>query len=183
MPDQSFDVNWGDVQQINQPTNMTCWAASAAMVVGWRDRISIDVDAIVAGTGDWAAYQNGLNPASVPELAIAWNLVMEQPQSYTIDGLYALLQQGPLWVGAAVPGLHAIVISGMYSDGSIENTFVRITDPWDRDPGTPGNPGAYLNSHDSGSQYVLTLRQFAEEYEAAASFPGVDIQILRTNGR
>ena len=184
MAGESFDVNWTDVELINQPTDMTCWAASAAMVVGWRDRLSLDPAAIVAGSGAWATYSGGLAPAYVPAFADAWKLTQESPQSYTIDGLRELLQsKGPLWVGAAVPGLHAIVITGLYSDGTDDNTFVRINDPWDRDPGTPGNAGAYLDTHDHGTQYVLTLQQFAQEYEAAADFPNVNIQILHPEGR
>ncbi|HLJ27598.1 MAG TPA: papain-like cysteine protease family protein [Candidatus Angelobacter sp.] len=184
MPNQSFDVNWSDVPLINQLNNMSCWAAAAAMVVGWRDRLSIDPSAIAAGTGDWAAYANGLNPADVPTLASAWQLTSEPPQSYSIDSLRDLIQsKGPLWIGAAVPGLHAIVVTGMYSDGSVDNTFVRINDPWDRDPGSPGQPGAYLNTHDNGSQYVLTLQQFVQEYESAATFPDVNVQILHPEGR
>ena len=184
MPNESFDVNYSDVPLTNQPTGMSCWAASAAMVVGWRDRICIDPAAIASGSGEWSAYTNGLNPADIPTLASAWGLTQESPQCYSVDGLRDLLQsKGPLWVGAAVPTLHAIVVTGMYSDGTDDNTFVRIDDPWDRDPGTPGAPGAYLDTHDKGSQYVLTLQQFAQEYEDAASFPSVNIQILHAEGR
>ena len=179
----SFDVGWSDVELLNQPTDMSCWAASAAMVVGWRDRVSIDISAIVNGTGNWAAYFAGLRPADIPTLANAWGLVQEPPQCYAVDGLRQMLSQGPLWVGATVPSLHAIVVTGIYGDGSADNTFVRINDPWDRDPGTPGNPGAYLNTHDRGSQYVLSLTQFANEYDAAASMASINIQVLRTSGR
>ncbi len=175
----SFDVNWPDVQLINQPTGMSCWAASAAMVVGWRDKVSLDPAAIASGAGEWAAFTNGLNPADIPTLATAWSLAQEPPQCYTADGLRQLLQTyGPLWVGAAVPGLHAIVATGIYGDGTPDGTYVRINDPWDRDPGTPGNPGAYMNTHDNGSQYVLTLTQFSQEYDAAASAAGMTVQIL-----
>jgi papain like cysteine protease AvrRpt2 len=182
MPNASFDIDW-DVELINQPTDMSCWAASAAMVVGWRDRISIQIEAIVGGTGDWAAYKNGINPANVPALAAAWNLTQEAPKSYTVDGMRDLLGVGPVWVGAAVPNLHAIVVTGMYSDGDYDNTFIRINDPWDRDPGTPGAVGAYKRTHLTGSQYVLSFQQFCEEYEAATSFKSVTVQILRTLGR
>ena len=184
MANESFDVNWTDVDLMNQRTNMSCWAASAAMVVGWRDRVCIDPAAIAAGTGDWAAYANGLQPADIPTLANVWGLTAEAPQCYTIDGLRDLLQaKGPLWVAAAVPTLHAIVVTGMYSDGTAYNTFVRIQDPWDRNPGTPGAPGAYLNSHDRGSQYVLSLQQFTQEYETSGTYPSVTVQILHPEGR
>jgi len=184
MSDECFDVNYDDVPLINQLTSMSCWAASAAMVVGWRDRLSVDPAAIAEGSGEWAAYANGLDPADFQTLADAWALRPEPPQSYTIDGLRNLLQSsGPLWVAAAVPGFHAIVVTGMYSDGALENTFVRINDPWDRSPGTPGAPGPYLDTHDQGSQYVLTLQQFCDEYETPASYPDVNVQILHADGR
>lgn len=175
----SFDVNWPDVELINQPTGMSCWAASAAMVVGWRDKVSLDPAAIASGAGEWAAFTNGLNPADIPTLATAWGLAQEPGQCYNADGLRQLLQTyGPLWVGAAVPGLHAIVVTGIYGDGTPDGTYVRINDPWDRNPGTPGNPGAYLNTHDNGSQYVLTLTQFSQEYDAAATAAGMTVQVL-----
>jgi hypothetical protein len=153
MPEESFDGNFTDVPLINQLTNMSCWAASAAMVVGWRDFLSIDPSEIASGTGVWSAYANGLAPEDIPTLANARGLTMEPPQSYTIDGLRNLVQsKGPLWVAADVPGLHAIVVTGVYSDGFGDYTFVRINDPWDRDPGTPGQVGAYFDTHDNGSQ-------------------------------
>jgi papain like cysteine protease AvrRpt2 len=183
MSNESFDVNLQDVELVPQLTGMSCWAAAAAMVVGWRDRISIDPSEIASGAGEWAAYANGLNPANIPTLANAWGLTMESPQSYSVDGLRQLLERyGPLWVGAAVPGLHAIAVTGMYSDGAVENTYVRINDPWERG-GSPDKPGAYRSTPGSGSKYVLSLADFAAEYEGAADFPSVSIQVLRSEGR
>jgi hypothetical protein len=127
MSNESFDVNFTDVPLINQLTNMSCWAASAAMVVGWRDRLSIDPAAIAAGTGIWSAYTNGLAPGDIPSLATAWGLTVEPPP--------------------------------------------------------PGHAGAYAITHDIGSQYVLTLQQFAQEYETPATYPNVSVQILHAEGR
>lgn len=182
MSDQSFDVSWDDVQLVPQLTNMSCWAAAAAMVIGWRDRISIDPSDVASGAGQWAAYADGLNPRDIPSLADNWGLLQEPPQSYSIDGMRQLLQNfGPLWVGAAVPSLHAIVVTGMYSDGSVDNTYVRINDPWGRAPGSPGAPGSYNPTPGQGSQYALSLADFAAEYESAAvNFPDVSIQILHS---
>jgi hypothetical protein len=184
MADGSFDVNWADTPLVPQATGMSCWAASAAMVVAWRDRMSVDPQQIASGAGEWAAYANGLNPADVPTLAQAWNLTTEPPQSYTVDALRQMIQDsGPLWVGAKVPGLHVIVVTGLYGDGTPDGTFVRINDPWGRDPGTPGAPGAYDANPGRASQYIPTLTQFIEEYEAAAEDSRVNIQILHANGR
>jgi hypothetical protein len=126
---------------------MSCWAASAAMVVGWRDQVSIDPTAIMAGTGTWSAYTNGLQPTDFQTLANAWGLTAEPPQCYSVDGLRTLLtNKGPFWVAAAVPGFHAIVVTRLYSDGTDDNTFVRLNDPWDRNPGTPGASNPHSES-------------------------------------
>jgi N-acetyl-anhydromuramyl-L-alanine amidase AmpD len=180
---EGFDSGWNDVELVPQMTGMSCWAAAAAMVVGWRDRISIDPSEIARGAGQWQAYADGLNPANVPSLARAWRLKMEPPQSYSIDGFRQMLEtKGPLWVGAVVPGLHAIVATGVYGDGTPDGTYVRINDPWGRAPGSPGKPGAYNPTPGQGSQYALTFRQFAQEYEGAANLPNVNIQILHSGG-
>jgi len=74
------------------------------------------------------------------------------------------------------PGLHAVVITGLYGDGTVDHTFVRINDLWDRDPGMPGNAAAYLDTHDHGTQYVLPLQQFTDKYEAVAAFHNMNIR-------
>src|SRR5260221_14347740 len=92
----------------------------------------------------------------------------EPPQSYPAEAFRQMLAaNGPLWVGAAVPSLHAIVVTGLYGDGT--DTYVRITDPWDRNIGAPGAPGAYLDSHSTGSRYIMRWAAFVAEYERAAT--------------
>src|SRR5690606_12805537 len=44
-------IHWDDVQLVAQPTSLSCWAASAAMVVGWRDQVSISPQAIAQQCG------------------------------------------------------------------------------------------------------------------------------------
>jgi hypothetical protein len=177
---QSFTINWDDVQQIAQPTDLSCWATAASMVIGWRDRQSVDIDFIARQAGQTTA--TGLQPEQVGQFAIDMGLTAEPPQSYTIEAFRDLLAaNGPLWVGAAVPGLHVIVVTGMYHDG--EATYVRITDPWDRAVGTPGAPGPYHpTSHTTGSRYIMRWEDFVAEYEAAAANKRVNLQILHTGG-
>ena len=50
------DVTY-DVQLIPQETAMSCWAAGAAMLVGWRDRVSINPADIAARIGYGAQYE------------------------------------------------------------------------------------------------------------------------------
>lgn len=176
---RSFDIGWSDVEVVPQTNDFTCWAAAAAMLVGWRDRISIDPAQIAAGAGPWAKYTAGLRLTDIARFADAWVLEAEHPQSYSIDSFRELVEsRGPLWVAALVPGLHAIVVTGIYGNGSPDGTYVRINDPWGRMSGSPGAPGTYNPTPGRGSQYVLTFRQFAAEYEGAGGLPGAAVQIL-----
>ena len=150
------------------------------MVLGWRDRMSLTVES-VAEVGRRSAAE-GLDPAQVGQFAVDMGMIAEPPQSYTVEAFRQLLaSNGPLWVGAAVPGLHAIVATGLYSDGS--ETYVRITDPWDREVGAPGSPGAYASTHATGSRYIMRWADFVAEYEKAATdFAAVNLQILHCGG-
>lgn len=177
---ESFTVNWDEVQSVAQPTDVSCWATSAAMVLGWRDNMSLTVEGIAAVAGKTTAI--GLDPAQVGKFASDVGLTAESPQSYTVDAFRNLVtNNGPLWVGAAVPGLHAIVVTGVYSDGA--ESFVRVTDPWDREVGSPGAPGAYADTHVTGSRYIMRWSDFVAEYEKAATdFTAVNLQILHCGG-
>lgn len=183
---ESFTLNWDEVQRIAQPTNVSCWAAAAAMVVGWKDRMSLSPATIAEFAG--RTTKTGLNPAAVQDLADQLELVSVAPQSYSQAGFRALLEaSGPLWVVSAPRGqsgnysLHAIVVTGIYNDGP--QLYVRITDPWDRIVGTPGQPGSYASTHIDGSRYIMTWESFVSEYEAAAvNFSTVNLQIIHSGG-
>jgi uncharacterized protein YycO len=179
---QCYTLNWDDVQLIPQPSNFSCWGAAGAMVVGWRDQVSLTPDTIARICHRTTA--TGLDPAQVQTFATDLTLAYENPQCFTIEGFHSLLESyGPLWVGAAVPSLHAIVVTGMRSDGAPDgsDTYVRIADPWDRVIATPGSPGAYLRTHNTGSRYILTWDAFVREYEAAPmSYPSVNLQIMHS---
>jgi hypothetical protein len=177
---ESFTINWDEVELVAQPTSMSCWATSAAMVIGWRDRMSLSPQTIAEIGG--RSIHNGLDPAKVGDFAQDMGLVAEAPMSYTMQGFRELLEDnGPLWVGAAVPSLHVIVVTGVYNDE--DQMYVRVTDPWDRTVGTPGSPGGYLQTHATGSRYILTWEDFVREYERAATdYSRVNLQILHSGG-
>jgi len=174
----AFTVNWDEIELVPQPTDVSCWATAAAMVVGWRDRVSLSPETIAQIAGRTIA--TGLNPAQVEQFAREIGLVFEYPACYTVEGFRQLLEtKGPLWVGAAVPSLHVIVVTGLYQDAN--DTFVRITDPWDRQVGSPGAPGSYLNTHSTGSRYIMRWEDFVREYETAPmTYSGVNLQILHS---
>ncbi|MFL0355806.1 N-acetylmuramoyl-L-alanine amidase [Erythrobacter sp. GH1-10] len=176
---QSRTINWDDVQLVPQPTDMSCWATSAAMVIGWRDRQSVTAETIAD-----IARRNIKQPISgqdFDDFADEVGLTYEPAQSLPPEEWFALLEtKGPLFV-AEIPSNfgHVVVVTGMYNDGG--QWYVRVTDPWDRVVGTPGSPGAHIpNSHSTGSRYILTFEQFVADYERAA--PHATVQVLHANG-
>lgn len=185
LSNESFSINWDEVELIPQPTSNSCWATAGAMVVGWRDRVSISADTVAQIAG--RTTKTGIYPNEHCPFGTDIGLVCEPPQSYSVEGFRSLLEScGPLWVGIILPGSgHAIVVTGMYSDGAPDgsDTYVRISDPWDRVVGSPGTPGNYLNTHDAGSRYIMRWADFLQEYEdRATSQPDgtVNIQILHS---
>ena len=176
-------VNWDEVELIPQPTDQTCWAAAAAMIIGWRDRVSLTPET-VAQICSRSTVQ-GLSAYDREAFAAEIGLQTEPPQSYSIDGFYDLLTyNGPLWVSkiptSGSTGGHAVVVTGMYTDG--DQTYVRIADPWDRVVGTPGAPGGYANTHGTGSRYIMRYEDFHNEYELRIVGNPPTRQILHAGG-
>ncbi len=150
---QSFDVRY-DVQLVPQLTGMSCWAAGAAMLVGWKNKMSINPSEIAAAVGYWKQYEkDGLN-AEDQKMFRIWGLTPEPAQTYTVEGFKQLLEQyGPLWVASAEPSPHIRVVTGMSGDGTPDGTIVYINDPWQKGMDEFRMPN-------SGSQYTETYRTF-----------------------
>jgi len=158
-----FDI-WHEVPLVQQLTGMSCWAAAAAMIVGWRDRIHIDAHEVARGAGKLEAYRDGLEPADVATFARLWGLEVAALRELSVHELRRLLAEyGPLWVGEASPGLHVVVVAGMFGDGSVEGTHVRIADPW---------------PVGRGERYTLAFPELRESLVNAAYIAGGHPQIL-----
>ena len=67
--------------------DMSCWAASAAMLIGWRESIPVDPEEVAGGIGRWQDFKDGLHPTDVDELARTWELVMDARVQWTPDAL------------------------------------------------------------------------------------------------
>lgn len=171
---QSFSLHWDDTPYQPQSTENSCWAATGAMVVGWRDRVCIPDSEIAAMVPVFDAFNNGLPPSNRITLAEAWNLVAEPPASYSIEGFRQMLANyGPLYVGmraSAQGGGHARVLVGMESGGAEDgsDTTMFLYDPW---PGTPG-------------RIRMAFGEFVQLYEGRMTTTGgvVDVQILHADG-
>lgn len=157
---QSFDIQY-DVELVPQQTGMSCWAAGAAMLVGWRDRVSIDPSEIARGVGYWSAYQNGLNANDTTMLSY-WGLAYEAPQTYTVQGFVDLLARyGPLWVATHEGGPHIRVVAGISGDGTPDGTVLTIYDPWQRGMRNFRMPNP-------GSTYTETYTEFVRKQHELA---------------
>ncbi|MCG8093853.1 MAG: hypothetical protein JAZ17_09540 [Candidatus Thiodiazotropha endolucinida] len=104
------------VPLIPQMTNMSCWAASIAMILGWKRKMSIP-DEIIAknfgGKNYMTSYANGLNPND-KHILHTNGFEIDAPQCYTINTIHNLLtQKGPLWVATWAPGPHIRVVTGL----------------------------------------------------------------------
>ena len=159
-----IDIRY-DVQLVPQETDVSCWGAAAAMIVGWRDGISISSANIADSLGygiEFAGCPGGL-PLDDTKMMEQWGLVAEAPQTLTPEGFAQLLEQyGPLYVVTAEPGTHARVVTGMSGDGTADGTTLFINDPWE--------PNV-------GSQYTETYNEFLNKQATlageTADMPGV----------
>ena len=150
-----------DVELVPQQTGYSCWAAGASMLVGWRDKVSINPEEIANAIGYWKQYEQGLEPEDTTMFKY-WGLKSENPQSYTVQGFANLLQDyGPLWVASAEPGPHIRVVTGIVGDGTPKGTLVYINDPWQEGMTTFSLPN-------TGSQYTETYEKFEEKQHSLA---------------
>jgi len=164
----SFDYTVpGIVPLIAQPSGMTCWATVAAMMMGWKDKVSYTIETAMdkAGAEYRTMFDNNQGlPASKHEaFAAACGMTGEPPMCYTVSGLKSLLENhGPLIaISDEQPGdnwaIHARVLRGIYGDGTPDKTFLRINDP------------------SGGRQYTESFTAFAQKFEEVAGAPRLQV--------
>jgi len=152
------------VSLVPQPTGVSCWATSIAMLLWWRDGNNVDPTQVADDLAYWVQFFNedvgGLEKDDRFPFQY-YGMKVEDPLCYTVEGMYNLLDDyGPLWVAldACYPDdtcAHALVVTGMFGDGTPDGTILYINDPDD-------GSGSYPNS---GKQYNLTYSAFAAKLE------------------
>ncbi len=157
----------GIVPIIAQPSSMTCWATVATMMISWKDKKSYTIEAAMDKAG--AKYRamfdanQGLPAEEHGDFAKACKMTGEPPMCYTVNGMRELLElHGPLIVIAdEAPGdlwaIHARVVRGIYGDGTVDGTSLRINDPA------------------GGHQYTESFRAFSKKYEEVADAPRLQV--------
>ncbi|MFQ5650918.1 MAG: papain-like cysteine protease family protein [bacterium] len=105
-----------DVPLVPQTSNMSCWAASIAMILGWKNRACYADEMIARNPGGlnyMTSYANGLDPNDKHILRTN-GFEVEPPMCYTVEGIEGLLRShGPLWVATWAPGPHIRVVTGL----------------------------------------------------------------------
>ncbi len=145
---QSFNIQY-PVKLFGQPTGMTCWSAATTMLFGSQ---------FSAGPGSAAlGATGGLKPDTnnIQSFARSYNLRLNYPQSWTVEGLTHLLQRGPVVLMGAIPSLHAVVIGGIRGDSTSGSAELTIYDPW------PPNQGRV---------YTVNYQSFMTQFPMATMY-------------
>lgn len=141
-----------DVPLVAQPTDVTCWAASLDMVIGYRDQVSYAVDTVAEQAGLTTTDSHGWS--EIQTAVKAWNLVEEGPASGMPDYWATQLANcGPLWVVETGNPYHAVVLIGIDGDGTADGSTVTVNNPW------PPN---------QGEVQTLPFAQFEADFELGA---------------
>ena len=159
----------GVVPSLRQPTPNACWATVTTMMVMWRDGMTLPITTVLDRIGaPWRTMFNTdqglLSSQKAPFLAAA-GLMLESPQSYTIDRWEALLRRyGPLWVTtdedpSAAFAIHARIMTGIHGDGTRAGTTLDIVDPA------------------TGSAYSERFSTFVDKYESEAKTSAAPLRI------
>lgn len=127
------------VEPIKQKTDKVCWAAGGTMMLAWKRRVSMSVEAALDSLGgdSRAKYDadTALDGAQFRDFAGALGLTEEGPTSYTPAGLARLLgTHGPLLVvtdDSFGPGnllVHVRIVTAVRGDGTPDGTTVVLAD-------------------------------------------------------
>lgn len=130
------------VPLVSQTSSMSCWSASIAMILGWKNQASYSDRLLAANSGGvnyMPAFNNGLNPNDHYILE-RYGFQIAPSASYTRAGIHQMMKEhGPLWVATLAPAPHVRVVTG-YQGG-----VFHINDP------SPVN---------RGSVYTRSFRRF-----------------------
>ena len=133
------------VNLVAQPTDVTCWAASIAMLTGKSvDEVVQSANMNTTDGYGWSDIQNAVSALGLYEIG---------PACGGPDYFAGLLQRSPLWIVETGAPYHAVVLAGLNGGGSWDDTEATIYNPW-----PPG----------SGNIERKPFAEFAQEYELGA---------------
>lgn len=123
------------ITPVKQSSQMSCWAASLAMLHSWRQQSPIAEKDVVTDLGaPWDIYYEtnaGLQADDVASFADAAGLIAKPPANYTVKGYAELIRDhGPLWITTSdLLSAHAMIVTGVRGHGDFLDSDLRIVDP------------------------------------------------------
>ena len=149
----TIDINCR-VVPASQPTNNTCYAAAATMVLGPMGAMSFDPGPTppgVAPDDHWARTFSR---------QFTWHI--EYGMSPMPGALARFFSGGPFWFAGNLPfptgpSYHAVVAGSMWGDDTAEGTMVLIHDPWPPNAGETYGIilGDYVSANPMAFRYIL----------------------------
>ena len=149
----TLDINKVVIRS-SQPTNDTCYAAAATMVLGPEASASFDPGPVPPG----AAADNHWAEAFSQQFD--WDLqygITPMP-----NALAGFLIPGAFWFAGNLPfptgpSYHAVVVGALWGDGDADRTMVLIYDPWPVNIGDVYGIilGDYLSNYPEAFRYIL----------------------------
>ena len=133
------------VNLVAQPTDVTCWAASIAMLTDTSVQDVVDAAGMTTTDGyGWGEIQHAVSVHGLTEIG---------PACGGPDYFAPLLERSPLWIVEVGAPYHAVVLAGLNGGGSWDDTMATVYNPW-----PPG----------SGVVEYKPFAEFADEYELGA---------------
>lgn len=118
----------------------SCWAAAALVLHnGARPRAAqgtAPTDTPDTGAVATAAHPAHVGAGTLAQFALEWGLERVPSDDWTAPELARIMASRPLWAGAYLPNGHAMVLAGLFGDGSPGGTHVTICDPLPADVGS-----------------------------------------------
>ena len=152
-----LDVRY-TIAGMSQPNETACWATALAMLVNYNEGGQYTPEGLAQEVGYSIEACNGWD--AIYAIANQHGLTTEGSASRTIEGWAELLQSyGPLWLVVDGVPSHAVVLNGVYGDGSEENTKFIVTDPWN-------------------GEYERTITELDSDFGGAAGNVGDNFQIM-----
>ena len=130
---------------VPQPTYVTCWAASIAMLTNKTvEDVCTDAGMNTTQGYGWGEIQAAVSVHGLTEIG---------PACGGPDYFAPMLERSPLWIVEVGAPYHAVVLAGLNGGGSWDDTEATIYNPW-----PPG----------SGAIERKPFMEFANEYELGA---------------
>ena len=125
-----------------------------------------------------SSTRNALAPDGAPALVCAPGLRIKPRQCYTsIAGAVCFNRRGGFGLAQPTPGCTLISSPGATAR-AVETTFGRINDPWDRDPGTPGQSRHISTRTTMAADAFLQFSSSQKSMSRPQGFQNVSLQIL-----